>query len=81
MSVYTKCFSFELVEGYEEDINKFTECWEKLNLPKTPKYHIVKHHVREFCASTGRGLGWHNEQAAESVHSDFAVIDYNSGHL
>ncbi|XP_065088225.1 uncharacterized protein LOC135709769 [Ochlerotatus camptorhynchus] len=72
-NAYKKCFSFELVPGFEEDINKFVEYWEMLHLPKSSKYHITKFHVKEFCNATGQGLGWHNEQASESVHSDFLL--------
>lgn len=57
--------------GFEDDINEFVKCWEHLNLPKTSKYHTLKFHVEEFCNATGRGLDVHNEQASESVHSDF----------
>lgn len=72
-NVYAKCFSFDLDPSFEEDLNKFIECWEELNLPKSSKYHITKFHVKDFCHITGRGLGWHNEQASESVHSDFKL--------
>lgn len=71
--MYAKCFSFDLIPSFEDDLDKFTECWEKMNLPKSSKYHITKFHVKEFCKTTGRGLGSHNEQASESVHSDFTL--------
>lgn len=72
--MYAKCFSFKLEHGFEEAIDGFASSWEKLQLPYTSKYHILKYHVPEFCRDTGRGLGLHNEQASESVHSDFDEI-------
>lgn len=72
--VYNKCFSFKLDASFEESIHEFVSSWEDLQLPNTSKYHITKHHVPDFCKATGRGLGLHNEQASESVHSDFDVV-------
>lgn len=68
-----KCFSFKLDLEYHVDLKKFTETWQNLGLPNSSKFHIVKYHLKEFFEITKRGLGIFNEQASESVHSDFKV--------
>ena len=62
----------DLAQDYDTAIEEFVTSWEELNLPGTSKYHILKFHIKDFCEATGHGLGLYNEQASESVHSDFA---------
>lgn len=70
-TVYEKCFSMTLAPDYDNALKRFCEKWEELELPASSKYHIVKFHLEQFCSMTGQGLGLYNEQASESVHSNF----------
>ena len=71
--VLDKCFSTDLKQGYQASIDKFCNSWVLANLPITPKLHILKYHVGEYCEHTGEGLARSSEQTIEAVHSDFAA--------
>lgn len=69
--VIEKCFGMDLVDGYPQAINEFCDSWIALELPVTPKFHIMKFHVAEFCASANKGLGQFSEQTIEAIHQNF----------
>lgn len=71
-SVVEKCFGMELIDGYRQSIDDFCESWSALKLPETPKFHIMKFHVAEFCFAVNEGLGRYSEQTIEAIHHDFA---------
>ena len=62
-------FGNELLEYFEA--RRFEETYLKLDIPVTPKVHIVIFHVPELCNEFRRGLGIYSKQATESVHYDF----------
>lgn len=35
------CFGMNLIPGYEFKIKTFVDCYNKLNIPKTPKFHMI----------------------------------------
>ena len=78
--VRISCFSEVLIPSYKNDIIHFGNLYCNLKTAEgnpvsmTPKIHILIDHVPEFCESKGRGLGFFNEQASESVHHDFELI-------
>lgn len=63
----------DLAPDYQDAIRAFSESWIQQNLPGTSKFHILRFHVPQFCEETGHSLGIYNEQASESVHSDYNV--------
>ena len=69
--VVDACFGMELTDGFQNSIQEFHDAYMKLNIPVTPKVHVVLFHLPEFCEEFGRGLGFYSEQASESVHHDF----------
>lgn len=72
LSVVQKCFGFNLEDGYRNVIQEFCSSWTTLNLPVTPKFHILKYHVSEFCDDVQSGLGRYSEQTVEAIHQDFS---------
>ena len=69
--VVEACFGKVLLDDFEARIHSFEEAHRKLDIPVTPKVHILIFHVSEFCNQFRRGLGIYSEQASESVHYDF----------
>lgn len=69
--VVDACFGMDLTDGFQASIQEFHNAYKKLNIPVTPKVHVVLFHVQDFCEEFGRGLGFYSEQASESVHQDF----------
>ena len=69
--VVASCYGKELNPNFHQHISKFTRDYMMLGINVTPKVHAVMHHVGEFCAITGCGLGPWSEQCGESVHHDF----------
>lgn len=67
------CFGIDLKEGYQTTIDRFCDSWDLANLPITPKLHITKFHIGEYCDNAGEGLSRSSEQTIEAVHSDFAA--------
>ena len=55
------CFSLELLPGWQFKLQMFVMAYEKLNIARTPKFHIIREHVVPFCEKTGRGLGFFSE--------------------
>ena len=72
--VIKSCFSHQLAPDYQERIDCFIEGYVSMELPITPKLHILWHHVPKFCASTGIGLALYSEQTLESSHHAFGNI-------
>lgn len=75
--VVQSCFSKELHPDYQSKIKKFIESYKHINVPITPKIHIIQHHISDFCSKMGNGLGRHSEQASEAVHYDFLNSAWN----
>lgn len=69
--VVASCFSIDLDESFENQINKFRQSYQALNISITPKVHTVFFHVAHFCNKNNKGLGFFSEQAVESAHYDF----------
>ena len=69
--VVDSCYSFELRSSFREDIIKFKAAYLELDIPITPKLHIIFDHITPFCESHGKSLGIFSEQATESIHADF----------
>ena len=69
--VVAVCYGYELAADYVAKIKKFSGAYLELGINITPKVHNLVHHLQEFCALTGRGLGPWSEQASESIHHDF----------
>lgn len=72
--VIDSCFGLELNSMFKENIRKFSISWLNAKLPATPKFHIIKYHVEQFCEMVNRGLGFYTEQTTEAVHHDFGNI-------
>lgn len=70
-SVMEKCFGIELKDGYHQSVEEFCESWTASKFPITPKFHIMKFHVAEFCGNSNHGLGRYSEQTTEAIHHDF----------
>ena len=62
-NVRNSCFGQVLLPCYKNDIKKFSEAYDKLQVPRTNKVHILIDHVPQFCDLTQRGLGYYSEQA------------------
>lgn len=80
-AVKSACFSYQLSANFKEIINSFEMSYRSLNIPVTPKMHIIFTHVPEFCDKWGVGLGLYSEQASETQHSDFKTFwgHYSTG--
>lgn len=76
-NMFDSCFGLNLKDGYQVAVNKFCESWLLANLPVTPKFHIIKHHIIEFCEATNEGLAKYSEQTIEAIHSDFSATWQN----
>ena len=61
--VRISCFSQILHSNFKEDITKFAKAYDKLDIPRTNKVHILIDHVPDFCEKHQRGLGYFSEQA------------------
>ena len=70
--VVKSCYSTDLLPSFKEDIDKFRAAYMELEIPITPKVHIIFDHVSQFCQEEGKGLGIFSEQASESIHADFS---------
>jgi len=70
--VVHSCFGMTLGENFSDHIAKFTASCISLPISVTPKMHIVFHHVLHFIEKEKKSLGIFSEQAAETVHHDFA---------
>ena len=64
------CFGPTLDPQFDMHIAHFKTSFKALDIPETPKLHILFTHVVKFCKNHGP-LGRHSEQASESVHHDF----------
>lgn len=65
------CFKKDLSANFQYEINDFCKHWIEAGLPATPKLHILKYHVAEFCNVKQQGLARYTEQSIEAVHHDF----------
>lgn len=69
--VVKSCFSKELTPEFKSSIEEFKNSYLSLDINVTPKVHAVFFHVVDFCSQNNIGLGFHSEQAFETVHYDF----------
>lgn len=65
------CFGSELREDFQQSIEEFCKAWRFIQLPMTPKFHIIHQHVKEFCSNKNTGLAKYSEQTTEAIHRDF----------
>lgn len=65
------CFGTYLKPNFSSHINEFCAKWTAAGLPTTPKFHIIKFHVEQFCRHQMLGLARFTEQTIESMHQDF----------
>ena len=72
--VKKSCFSMDLEENWEDDLNKFLKKYQELDLGWTPKTHVMKVHVKQFIELTGHALGRYTEQPFEAIHKEFKNI-------
>ena len=72
--VLQACFSHTLDPSFKTAIEDFRNSYLQLNIPVTPKLHVVFFHVPDFGDRTQKGLAFYSEQAMESVHADFKSI-------
>jgi hypothetical protein len=74
--VVSKCFGFALQSGYLEAIAKLKKAWLEMRWPPrcSVKVHILFNHIADWCDKNKRGLGLTSEQALESIHAYFKVI-------
>lgn len=73
-NVVTSCFGNYLDDNWEVAIQKFGEKYHKLDHDETPKVHILLHHVPQFIAYKGKGLGIYSEHGFEAVHFKFSKL-------
>lgn len=66
------CFGLNLKNEYQIEVNKFCDSWILAGLPTTPKFHIIKFHIIEFCDYVKSGLAKYSEQTTEAIHSSFS---------
>lgn len=60
-----------LSSEYTKFISDFTQDYLDIGIPDTRKVHTLFFHVKDFCTTTHKSLGFYNNQARESVHFDF----------
>lgn len=71
------CFGSGLEPNYRSKIDEFCAKWMNVGLPATPKLHMVKFHIPEYCEEKQEGLARFSEQTTESIHQDFYVTWQN----
>ena len=59
---------------YQTFINEFEKAYFLLQIPISPKVHVLVRHLPEFLRMYPHGLSLYSEQANESLHHDFAVV-------
>lgn len=65
------------LDYYSKAIQTFCDRWAAAGLPITPKLHILKFYVSEFCEVLQEGLANYSEQTTEAIHKDFDNIWQN----
>ena len=76
-TVVHSCFSSTLSDSFIQDISKFAEYYQGLEISTTPKVHILIAHVPQFCQKYS-SQSLFSEQASESVHSIFKMFGQNA---